>query len=84
MGGKPKVVKQDPEGDALRAANKATAEANAKRASRRSANSTGSASSVLSPTGDSGGSGFLDKGPIGARINDPKDKVKSKTILGGG
>lgn len=27
MGGKPKVVKQDPEGDALRAANKATAEA---------------------------------------------------------
>ena len=54
MGGKPKVVKQDPEGDALRAANKATAEANAKRASRRSANSTGSASSVLSPTGDRG------------------------------
>ena len=82
MGGKPKVVKQDPEGDALRAANKATAEANAKRASRRSANSTGSASSVLSPTEDSGTS-FLDKGPIGARIND-KDKVKSKTTLGGG
>ena len=39
---------------------------------------------ILSPTGDSGGSGFLDKGPIGARINDPKDKVKSKTTLGGG
>ena len=83
MGGKPKVVKQDPEGDALRAANKATAEANAKRASRRSANSTGSASSVLSPTGDSGGSGFLDK-VIGASPNDLKDKVKSKTTLGGG
>ena len=83
MGSKPKVVKQDPEGDALRAANKATAEANAKRASRRSANSTGSASSVLSPTEDSGTS-FLDKGPIGARTNDLKDKVKSKTTLGGG
>ncbi|MEG0346526.1 MAG: hypothetical protein RR605_00590 [Acinetobacter sp.] len=83
MGGKPKVVKQDPEGDALRAANKATAEANAKRASRRLANSTGSASSVLAPTGDSG-TGFLDKGSTGARINDLKDKVKSKTTLGGG
>lgn len=47
-----KVVKQDPEGDALRAA--ATAEANAKRASRRSATPTGSASSVLSPTEESG------------------------------
>lgn len=53
MGGKPKVVKQDPEGDALRAAEKATAEANAKRASRRSANSTGSAMSVLGGEGDS-------------------------------
>lgn len=83
MGGKPKVVKQDPEGDALRAANKATAEANAKRASRRSANSTGSASSVLSPTEDSGTS-FLDKGPIGGRVNNPKNKVKLKTTLGGG
>lgn len=84
MGGKPKVVKQDPEGDALRAAEKATAEANAKRASRRSANSTGSASSVLSPTEESGTS-FLDKGPVGAHINGlNKNKVKSKTTLGGG
>ena len=31
MGGKPKVVKQDPEGDARRAAEKATAEANTKK-----------------------------------------------------
>ena len=83
MCGKPKIVQQDPEGDALKAAEKATAEANAKRAGRRSANSTGSASSVLSPTEDSGTS-FLDKGPIGARINGLKDKVKSKTTLGGG
>lgn len=31
MGSKPKVVKQDPEGDARRAAEKATAEANTKK-----------------------------------------------------
>lgn len=78
MGGKPKVVKQDPEGDARRAAEKATAEANAKRASRRSANSTGSASSVLSPTGDSGKklTGF--SGAFSTFLNDKKSK------LGGG
>ena len=45
MGGKPKVIQQDPEGDALKAAEKATAEANAKRASRRTANK--SSTSVL-------------------------------------
>ena len=84
MCGKPKIVQQDPEGDALKAAEKATAEANAKRAGRRTGGSTGSASSVLSPTGDSGGSGFLDKGPVGAHINELKNKVKSKTTLGGG
>ncbi len=84
MGGKPKVVKQDPEGDALRAAEKATAEANAKRAGRRSANSTGSASSVLAPTGDSGGAGPLDKGSAGVYTTDLKNKAKTKTTLGGG
>lgn len=41
MGSKPKVVQQDPEADAQKAAEKATVEANAKRASRRSANSGG-------------------------------------------
>ena len=41
MCGKPKVVQQDPEGDATRAAEKATAEANTKKAMRRaSANSS--------------------------------------------
>jgi hypothetical protein len=40
MGSKPKVVQQDPEGDAQKAAEKATAEANAKKASRRTANSS--------------------------------------------
>lgn len=84
MGSKPKVVKQDPERDALKAAEKATAEANAKRASRRSANSTGGALSVLSPQADSGGKSFLDKGPVGAHINELKNKVKTKTTLGGG
>ena len=77
MGGKPKVVKQDPEGDALRAANKATAEANAKRASRRSANSTGSAMSVLGSQ-DSGKklTGF--SGAFSTFLNNQKSK------LGGG
>ena len=77
MGGKPKVVKQDPEGDALRAANKATAEANAKRASRRSVNSTGSAMSVLGSQ-DSGKklTGF--SGAFSTFLNDQKSK------LGGG
>ena len=77
MGSKPKVVKQDPEGDALRAANKATAEANAKRASRRSANSTGSAMSVLGSQ-DSGKklTGF--SGAFSTFLNDQKSK------LGGG
>ena len=36
MGSKPKVAQQDPEGDARRAAEKATAEANTKKAMRRS------------------------------------------------
>ena len=35
MCGRPKVVRQDPEGDARKAAEKATAEANAKKAMRR-------------------------------------------------
>ena len=83
MCGKPKIVQQDPEGDALKAAEKATAEANVKRAGRRTGGSTGSAMSVLSPTEESGTS-FLDKGLVGAHINDLKNKMKSKTTLGGG
>lgn len=77
MGGKPKVVKQDPEGDALRAANKATAEANAKRASRRSANSTGSSMSVLGSQ-DSGKKQTGFSGQFSTFLNDQKSK------LGGG
>lgn len=56
MGSKPKVVQQDPEGDARRAAEKATAEANTKKAMRRTGSSTGSAMSVLGGGKDMGGS----------------------------
>lgn len=41
MGSKPKVVKQDPEGDARRAAEKATAETNMKKAMRRTGSAIG-------------------------------------------
>lgn len=40
MCGKHKAVEQDPEGDALRAAEKATAETNLKKAMRRTTSST--------------------------------------------
>lgn len=46
MCGKPKVIEQDPEGDARRAAEKATAEANTKKSMRRGSAST-SGMSVL-------------------------------------
>ena len=40
MCGKPKVVQQDPEGDARKAAEKATAEANLKKSMRRTTGNT--------------------------------------------
>lgn len=43
MCGKPKVVQQDPEGDAQKAAEKATAEANLKKSMRRTSTSSTSA-----------------------------------------
>ncbi|NNG82031.1 hypothetical protein [Acinetobacter sp. ANC 5378] len=46
MCGKPKVVQQDPEGDAQKAAEKATAEANLKKSMRRTSTSTGSMSAL--------------------------------------
>ena len=49
MGSKPKVVQQNPEADAAAAAEKATIEANAKKAKRRTANQ----SSVLGGLGSS-------------------------------
>ena len=75
MCGKPKIVQQDPEGDALRAAEKATAEANTKKAMRRSGGAGGM--SVLGSQ-DSGKklTGF--SGAFSTFLNDQKSK------LGGG
>jgi hypothetical protein len=50
MCGKPKVVQQDPEGDAQRAAEKAAAETNLKKAMRR--NPGGSALGAALPGAD--------------------------------
>ena len=50
MGSKPKVVQQDPEGDARKAAEKATAETNQKKAQRRTGSALGQG---LSDTGTS-------------------------------
>ncbi|HCM31816.1 MAG TPA: hypothetical protein DIC32_10110 [Acinetobacter radioresistens] len=61
MGSKPKVVKQDPEGDARRAAEKATAETNMKKAMRRTSRSSGSLS-VLGSQGDAGNKSTLGGG----------------------
>jgi len=61
MGSKPKVVKQDPEGDARRAAEKATAETNMKKAMRRTSRSSGSLS-VLGSNGDAGNKSTLGGG----------------------
>lgn len=76
MGGKPKVVKQDPEGDARRAAEKATAEANTKKAMRRTGSSGGSSMSVLGREGGKAQTGF--SGAFSTFLNNQKSK------LGGG
>lgn len=73
MGAKPKVVQQDPEGDARRAAEKATAESNAKKAMRRTGSSMGSSMSVL-------GGGSDDRKPVA--LYGPL--FKNKSTLGGG
>jgi hypothetical protein len=75
MCGKPKVVQQDPEGDARKAAEKATAEANLKKSMRRG---TAGAASLLSPTSEepTKGSGFA--GNWKQFVND------KKSTLGGG
>lgn len=79
MGGKPKVVKQDPEGDALRAANKATAEANTKKAMRRSGGAGGM--SVLGEQSDD-----KQRSNIGSALVTSKYGARfgKKTTLGGG
>lgn len=76
MCGKPKTVYQDPEGDAQRAAEKATAEANTKKSMRRSA--IGSGSSVLS------GSDQNQKQLSGFAKNFNNFVQEKKSTLGGG
>lgn len=81
MGSKPKVVQQDPEGDARRAAEKATAEANTKKAMRRSGSSTGSAMSVLGGEGD----GQQRSNTMNALVNSKYGALfEKKSKLGGG
>ena len=75
MGSKPKVVQQDPEGDARRAAEKATAEANTKKAMRRS--------------GAAGGMSVLGRGEDGDRFRSAVNSMRgplfgNKSKLGGG
>ena len=79
MGGKPKVVKQDPEGDARRAAEKATAEANTKKAMRRSGGAGGM--SVLGEQSDD-----KQRSNIGSALVNSKYGALfgKKTTLGGG
>lgn len=76
MGSRPKVVQQDPEGDAIKAAEKATAEANAKKAMRRTG--SGGTASVLSGNDESNtpSSGFAKQWK--QFVND------KKSTLGGG
>ena len=79
MGSKPKVVQQDPEGDARRAAEKATAEANTKKAMRRTGSSTGSAMSVLGSGGVQG-----DRWAFKGLHNIVNDVLPKNSKLGGG
>lgn len=78
MCGKPKVVQQDPEGDARKAAEKATAEANLKKSMRRG--STG-AVSLLSSTNDesNGPQSFIGKAAV-SKVGG----LFKKSTLGGG
>ena len=79
MGSKPKVVQQDPEGDARRAAEKATAEANTKKAMRRSGGAGGM--SVLGEQSDD-----KQRSNIGSALVTSKYGARfgKKTTLGGG
>lgn len=79
MCGKPKVVQQDPEGDARRAAEKAAAEANVKKSMRRGGTGSISTATALMQKEDS--SGNLGRKALDlAGISIGKNKSK----LGGG
>lgn len=51
MGSKPKVIQQDPEGDAKRAAEAAVVETNQKKAQRRTSSALGSSGITQQPNG---------------------------------
>lgn len=80
MCGKPKTIQQDPEGDAQRAAEKAVAQTNIKKAMRR-----GSAGSLLSmPSDESSGSSSWVADGIKQKAAGITNKVIKKSQLGGG
>ena len=80
MCGKPKTIHQDPEGDAQRAAEKAVAQTNVKKAMRR-----GSTGSLLSmPNDESSGSSSWVADGIKQKASGLRDKVIKKSQLGGG
>ena len=80
MCGKPKTIQQDPEGDAQRAAEKAVAQTNVKKAMRRG--STGSLLSI--PSDDSSGSSSWVANGIKQKAAGITNKVIKKSQLGGG
>ncbi len=80
MCGKPKTIQQDPEGDAQRAAEKAVAQTNVKKAMRR-----GSTGSLLSmPSDESSGSSSWVADGIKQKAAGITNKVIKKSQLGGG
>lgn len=80
MCGKPKTIQQDPEGDAQRAAEKAVAQTNVKKAMRR-----GSTGSLLSmPNDESSGSSSWVADGIKQKAAGITNKVIKKSQLGGG
>lgn len=80
MCGKPKTIQQDPEGDAQRAAEKAVAQTNVKKAMRR-----GSTGSLLSmPSDESSGSSSWVANGIKQKAAGITNKVIKKSQLGGG
>ena len=80
MCGKPKTIQQDPEGDAQRAAEKAVAQTNVKKAMRR-----GGTGSLLSmPSDESSGSSSWVADGIKQKAAGITNKVIKKSQLGGG
>lgn len=81
MGSRPKVQKQDPEGDAQRAKDKATAEANREAALKRGGARTALSSDQSQQTQQQGAiGGFLSKN---STVSSLYSQVNGKKQLGG-